>query len=161
MDVVYTEVGVVEIVATSATDSHGAGGNATESFTTQWFMYPTGTGPHGTQAISLPYECALCVTLQTDHRGPSGRGRFYFPPPYPDILAAGGRFNPGFVSEACTAFGAYIDAVKADHDLVPVVVSNRRLILNEITSLLGGSVPDSQRRRRRSQAEARVQYWSA
>lgn len=60
-----------------------------------------------------------------------------------------------------TGLGDFFDSVKADHDLVPVVVSKRRLILNEITNVLVGAVPDSQRRRRRSQDEARVITWTA
>lgn len=159
LDVQYTEVGVVEIVATSATDSHGAGGDATESNTTAWWMWPTGTGPAG-GGETLPFEVACAVTLQTDHRGPSGRGRFYLPPFATAAMVAGGRFDNTIVGAVGAAVGAFFVAIEADHDLVPVVVSKRRLILNEVRSVSVGGVPDSQRRRRRSQPEARVAGWT-
>jgi hypothetical protein len=161
-DVKYVEVGVVEMTATDPTDAHGDGGNATESFGTQWFMWPIGLQPVGTgPGISLPFEVALAVTLQTDHRGPSGRGRAYLPPLSVNAMVAGGRYSPGIAAEAAGMVGSFFTAVAADHDLVPVVVSPRRIILNEVTSILVGAVPDSQRRRRRSQDEARVVVWAA
>lgn len=158
-DVIYTEVGVVSINATSATDKTGKGGNAAEDFTTQWHMYPSGLRPVGAGApYSLPYEVACALTLQTDYRGPSGRGRLYLPPFTMGAMADGGVYG-GLHVTAATAFGRFLTAVKAASPYVPVVVSNRRLQLHEVKEVLVGKVPDSQRRRRRSQDEARVTVW--
>jgi hypothetical protein len=160
-DVTYTELGVVEMTATESTAADGSGGNTSESNTTQWFMWPVGGQPHGlSPGIALPYEVALAITLQTDHRGPSGRGRTYLPPLNVNAMVAGGKFGPGIATECGAQLGDFFAAVKADHDLVPVVVSSRRLILNEITSVNVGVIPDSQRRRRRSQDEARIVAWT-
>lgn len=155
-DVVYTELGVVEL------NQSDPGGDVTESYGTQWFMHPVGSRPTGGAATtSLPYEVACCVSLQTDHRGASGKGRFYLPPFTKDAITNHGLFNMGVVSPVIVAVGAYIDAVKASTELVPIVVSRKHRILNEVTSINCGIVPDSQRRRRRSLSEARVPEWAA
>jgi len=155
-DVVYTEVGVVEMT------QDDPGGHVSESYGTQWFMYPTGTRPTGGAATtSLPYEVACAVSLQTDRRGGSGKGRFYLPPFSKDSVTNHGLFNMGVVSPVIAAIGAYIDAVKATSDLVPIVVSRKFRSLNEVKSITCGVVPDSQRRRRRQLSEARVAEWTA
>lgn len=155
-DVSYQEVGVVEL------NQSDPGGDVTESFGTQWFMYPTGSRPTGgSGSTSLPYEVACCVSLQTDHRGPSGKGRFYLPPFSKDGITNHGLFNMGVVSPVVVAVGAYIDNIKASTSLKPIVVSRTKKILNEVTSITCGIVPDSQRRRRRSLSEARVPEWTA
>lgn len=155
-DVVYTEVGVVEL------NQSDAGGDVTETYGTQWAMYPTTERPTGGSATtSLPYEVSCCVSLQTDHRGPSGKGRFYLPPFTKDGITVHGLFNMGVVSPVIVAIGDYIDSIKSSEDLVPIVVSRTKKILNEVTSINTGIVPDSQRRRRRSLNEARVAEWTA
>lgn len=155
-DVVYTEVGVVELNQTDP------GGDVTESWGTQWSMYATGARPVGGSATTcMPYEVSCCVSLQTDHRGPSGKGRFYLPPMSKDSITVHGLHNMGVVSPVIVAVGNYIDDVKASTDLKPIVVSRTHRILNEITSINCGIVPDSQRRRRRSISEARVAEWTS
>jgi hypothetical protein len=155
-DVVYTEVGVVEL------NQSDPGGDVTESYGTQWSMYPTGSRPTGGSATtSLPYEVACAVSTQTDHRGPSGKGRFYLPPFSKDAITNHGLYNMGVVSPVIVAIGNFIDSIKGSEDLVPIVVSRKHRILNEIKSINVGIVPDSQRRRRRSLSEARVPEWTA
>lgn len=153
----FTEVGCVMMEATAATDKNGLGGNMAQKFPTQWWMWPTGSRPIGTQGTpSLPYEVATAVSLQTDHRGPSGRGRIYLPPPAVQAATAGGIFTVDHVTHALNGAQSLIEAITANTSYVPLVVSPRRLILNTITSVNVGRVPDSQRRRRRSQDEART-----
>lgn len=160
VDVRYTEVGVVQLEQTDPKAKDGSGGNLEESYPTAWYMWPTGTGPVGRAAgPPLPYEVSCAVTLQTDHRGPSGRGRFYAPPFYSGAMQAGGIFATGAAESFATGFGDYVDGVKTNTPYLPIVVSSRRLILNEVTSINVGHVPDSQRRRRRNQDEARVTVW--
>lgn len=152
----FTEVGVVEKEQTSPTSADGTGGNLSQAYGTAWFMYPSGTVVSGSSgAVPLPFEVATCVTLATDHRGPSGRGRLYLPPTHINSMIAAGVFSGDYVTACNTLIGLYLESVKTNTPYVPVVVSRRRLILNEIVQTEVGKVPDSQRRRRRSQDEAR------
>jgi len=154
----FTELGVVTKTQTDGTDAHGEGGNLEQSYGTQWFMYPSGTVVGGSSGqVPLPFEVATAVTLQTDHRGPSGKGRLYLPPTHVLSMAAGGVYTGEFVAACNALVGGYFESIRDATPYVPVVVSRRRIILNEITSVLTGKVPDSQRRRRRSQDEARVE----
>lgn len=154
-DVKFTEVGCVMMEATSATAADGSGGNAAQRFATQWHPYIVGLEPAGTQATSLPYEVALAISLQTDHRGPSGRGRFYLPPLAVQSMAAGGLFSNGTITNILNGIVPWIEEINSATAWDVLVVSPRRLILNNVTSVNAGHVPDSQRRRRRSQDEAR------
>lgn len=154
----FTEIGVVQKEETSATDKDGKGGNLSQSYGTAWYMYPSGTVVSGSSGANpLPFEVATAVTLQTNHRGPSGRGRLYLPPTHINSMAAGGIYTNEFVVSCNSLIALYLEAVILATPYVPVVVSRRRLILNEIVSVACGQVPDSQRRRRRSQSEAPVE----
>jgi hypothetical protein len=159
-NVKYTESGIVQLTQTSATDSHGVGDAPEESFGTSWFMWPVGSEPVGTgSTISLPFEVCCAVSLQTDHRGPSGKGRLYLPPPDTAVMAANGVFGSGHVKFG-QVVAKYVENGMGASPYVPIVVSRRRLILNAITSINTGVVPDSQRRRRKSQDEARTNNWT-
>lgn len=160
--VVFTEIGAVTKTQTSGTDSDGTGGNLEQAFETQWHAYPVGSRPKGiSSGPTLPYEVACALTLQTDHRGASGRGRIYLPPFVTSSMAAGGVYDATFPAKCGKAMGAFFEDVTSATSLLPVIVSRRRIILNEVTSINAGRVPDSQRRRRRSQDEARALVWSA
>jgi hypothetical protein len=158
----FTEVGIVVKTQTTGTSADGTGGNLEQAFDTQWFAYPVGAQPTGSGTpVSLPYEVATAVTLQTDHRGASGRGRLYLPPLHVNCMGAGGVYTTQ-VPDVCGKFvGEIFDEFGTSSGWEPVVVSRRRVQLHPITQVLVGVVPDSQRRRRRSQAEARVAAWSA
>lgn len=162
-DVVFTEVGVVQKTQTDATAKDGTGGNLAQANGTQWYMYPVGSQPMGaTGTATLPFEVSCAVSTQTAHRGPSGKGRFYLPPFAVSMLAQHGMFEPTLLPNAVHLITDIFTSVKAGaRNLVPVVVSRRKIILNEITSVNVGAVPDSQRRRRRSQDEARASVWTA
>jgi hypothetical protein len=156
----FTEVGAVVKEQTTATASDGTGGNLSQSFDTQWFPYAVGSQPTGgSSSITLPFEVSCAVSLQTDKRGPSGRGRLYLPPFGIGFMQEGGKFTAATVATAGKFIGAIFDAMIADTGHVPVIVSRRRLVLNEVTSINCGLIPDAQRRRRRSQDEARVVEW--
>ena len=153
----FTEIGVVQKEQTSASDKYGKGGNLSQSYGTAWFMYPTGTVVSGSSgAVALPFEVATAVTLHTDHRGPSGRGRLYLPPTHINSMVAGGVYSDDYVNSCNSLISLYLEAVMVNTPYVPVVVSRRRLILNEVKTIATGHVPDSQRRRRRSQNEAPI-----
>lgn len=157
----WTEVGAVVKTQTDGTNADGTGGNLEQKFDTQWHAYPVGSQPTGSGgATSLPYEVSQAVTLQTDKRGPSGRGRLYLPPYSTSQVDLGGLFPVAVGSKAGDCFGRFFETMTGLSGYVPVIVSRRRIVLNEVTSINVGVVPDSQRRRRRSQNEARVTYWT-
>lgn len=159
-EVAFTEIGVAQITQTSATDAQGQGGNQAQDGGTSWELFPipggAGQVSGGGVGPALPFEVALAVTLVTDHRGPSGRGRLYLPPPSTSAMGYDGTFLTAVVTEAGALITSYFAGIKDATTYEPIVVSPRRLILNTITSIAVGKVPDSQRRRRRSQDEARV-----
>lgn len=162
-EVKYTKVGIVKETQTDGTSSDGSGGNLEQAFPTAWAQINGTTGIAGsaTGTHSLPYEVACAVSLHTDHVGPSGRGRTYFPPFYIGMMADGGNFVLGQVTGLGLALGGFFEAVEDDSDLMPVVVSRRRIILNEVRHITVGIVPDSQRRRRWAMPENPVTAWSA
>lgn len=160
-DVKFTEVGVVQETINTAVNADGTGGDLEQDYATQWAAFAPGAIPTGVGTASLPYEVACAVSLQTAHRGPSGRGRIYLPPFASTRMSTGGLFDTTWTADQCLHLGDYINLVKGATNLVPLVVSKRRKILNEVTALAVGRVPDSQRRRRRSQDEARTVGWTA
>jgi hypothetical protein len=154
-DVKYTEVGVVQL------NQDDPAGDVTESFQTEWFMYSTGTEPVGATSVSLPYEVSCCVTLQTDQRGARGRGRFYLPPFNINAITTHGLWNMATVGPVVSAIGdGFFDSVIGTASFRPIVVSRKFRVLNNVTSMNVGSVPDAQRRRRRSLVETRVNEWT-
>lgn len=161
-DVKFTEVGVVQEELNTATNADGSGGDLAQAYATQWAAWTVGQEPVGVQGgPSLPYEVAMAVTLQSDHRGPSGRGRFYLPPLAAAAMGDGGLFSTSARSDIGNTISSYLSAIVGGTAYVPVVVSKRRKILNTVTSANVGLVPDSQRRRRRSQDEARSNVYVA
>jgi len=161
-DVKFTEVGVTQKTQTDATAADGSGGNLNQDFDTQWAAYAVGSQPTGTAGgFGLPFEVALALTLNTDKRGASGRGRIYLPSLGTTAMAAGGRFNPIICNLMGAFIGAWFHSVTLAHTYKPLVVSRRRIVLNEVKSITVGAVPDSQRRRRRSQVEANTVAWTA
>jgi hypothetical protein len=153
----FTEVGVVQKQESTATNKDGTGGDLSQDYGTAWFMYPSGTVVSGSSgAVALPFEVATAVTLQTDTRGPRGRGRLYLPPTHINSMGAAGLYTDDYVNACNTLINLYIEAVKAATPYKPIVVSRRAMQLHEIVSINCGHVPDSQRRRRRSQQEARL-----
>jgi len=159
--VAYTEVGVNLYTQTEGTDSSGDGGNMSQDYDTAWYMYPVGSRPVGTTSLpSLPWEVACAVTFQTDHRGQSGRGRWYLPPPVTDAMGPGGVWLTEYSKRAGKCTGEFFQDIVDNTALEPVVVSRRRIILNTIKTINVGTVPDSQRRRRNAQDEARVTQYT-
>lgn len=162
-DVQWTEVGVTQWQQDSPKNADGSGGDAHQVYPNAWAAYSVGALPVGSSAAkSLPYEVSCAVTLHTNKRGPRGRGRLYLPPFATTAMDPLGKFQAGYVSTAGAAIGDLIEAVQGStYGYDGIVVSMREKVLNTITSVSVGKVPDSQRRRRRSQDEARVVAWSA
>jgi hypothetical protein len=160
-DVRITEVGVTSWVQDQPKNADGTGGDARQEYPNAFHAYPIGGELRGNGAMSLPYETSCAVTLLSDKRGPSGRNRLYLPPFATLYMKAGGVYDDITPISAGEFIGRHIDSVKALRTYVPVAVSMRQKVLNEIKAVEVGKVPDSQRRRRRSQDEARVVAWSS
>lgn len=162
-DVKFTAFGAALLTITEAKDKDGGGGNLSQDGETQWSLINGVTGIVGTTTEhSLPYEVATCVTMHTDHAGPSGRGRVYLPPPSINALDTGGKYLANQVVGAAHILSAWFTAVIAGaDDVVPVVVSQRRLFYTPISQVTVGIIPDSQRRRRWSQLESPQVAWTA
>lgn len=154
----FTELGVASIEQTAATDKEGKGGNQAQNGTTSWHLYDIASSATvgGGEGPALPYETSMAVSLQTTYRGASGRGRLFLPPHSVAAMIYGGVYSDTSVADAGALIQSYFAGIKGATPYLPIVVSPRRLVLNTITSINVGKVPDSQRRRRRSQAEARV-----
>jgi len=162
-DVKFTEVGVVSWTQTSAKNADGSGGDSAQDYPTAWSAYDVGTLPTGSAGSNcLPFETSCALTFQTNKRGPRGRGRAYLPPFSVSGLDAHGLYNTAAVAAAGGAVGGLFDDVKGStYAYLPVVVSQREVTLHEIVAINVGLVPDSQRRRRRSQSEGYTAAWTS
>lgn len=103
-------------------------------------------------------QTAIAVSLQTGRPGASYRGRFYMP-----ALGLGlsqGRFGALPTQELATDAAGWLNqvgdaapAVAGTGVMRPIVASNTRSVLTEVTSVRVGNRLDSQRRRAESQEE--------
>lgn len=127
---------------------------------TQYAAFAAGT-VKGSGSPSLPYEVAMAVTLNTNQRGASARGRVYLGPFSNGIMnSAGGLFDRTRATQFGSALGTnFIDAINGTGGWQFQVVSRTHLGASPIQGTRVGVVPDSQRRRRRSQPEVSVQTW--
>jgi hypothetical protein len=160
-DVVYTEVGAAQYTQNTPVGADGSGGDVTQDYPQGFYAWTVGARPVGTGGVSLPYEVSCAVTLQTDTRGPRGRGRFYLPPYQFNSLAAGGVFSNTHQTRIGDMVEKFLTQVKSETGHDPLVVSTRAKQLHKVTTANMGFVPDSQRRRRKGQDEARVTVWTA
>jgi hypothetical protein len=122
---------------------------------------PMAAGLLGTAPNSLPYEVALCLSLGTGQRGKSHRGRTYLGPLATGLMAGTqGLFDAAIVQATAatwwTEFAARLKTGVGGKQLELVVLSQKLATLFPVTGVRVGVVPDSQRRRRRSQQEAYV-----
>lgn len=131
-----------------------------------------GTPNTGIATDTLPYSLSMVLTLLTNARGKSHRGRIYLPPFGINALAAGGKYNQAAATDWGKGFGNnWIHELNTTTDYDVVVLSSRAKEGAVSTgaplapSALGvggvkvGIVPDSQRRRRKSLDEAYTTPW--
>jgi hypothetical protein len=108
---------------------------------------------------SLPYEVALCITLNSNLRGSRFRGRLYLGPLSSAGLGDNGLFTPSYATGVGHQVGLFLDRVNAGGVNKAMVISSKFNIATPIQGTRAGVVPDSQRRRRRGLAENYVQAW--
>lgn len=134
---------------------------ATELIATQYASF--GVNDHGVNAggkIPLPYEVAMCVGLNSNFRGPRFRGRVYLGPFCGGIMTSLGLFDAALSKAIANKLGvAFLDPINQTSPFDFHVLSRKYGTSVPIQGTRSGSVPDSQRRRRKSQPEAYQQAW--
>lgn len=121
-----------------------------------------GVNAKGTLPVStaLPWEVALCLTLNSNERGRSYRGRTYLGGLTQSQMGNSGMFNAAQVQGIAANFGSiFVAGVNANTGCQFQVVSRTHLVASPVQGVRVGLVPDSQRRRRRNQPEGYVQSW--
>jgi hypothetical protein len=117
---------------------------------------------------ALPNEVACCLTLLTDTPGKSTRGRVYLGGLSAQFMDTGyvgstaGLFVGSLVHEVAARFGNHvINGLHNDSDAQAEVniVSRVHGSSRGVGGVRVGIVPDSQRRRRRSQPENKYLAW--
>jgi hypothetical protein len=122
---------------------------------TQYAPFVTPADVKGSSATTLPYEVACCVSFGTGIRGGRNRGRMFLGPLGPAIVGAQGKFDDAMVHiighHVAEMFLRRLPALAPG--LALTVASGRYATARLVTDMRVGHVPDSQRRRRRSQDE--------
>lgn len=116
-------------------------------------------GGGGVQAFVLP-QTALAISLMTDRRGATGRGRFYIPMPVLDPDATDGwRVPTGPIDAVLGSAKSFLEALgnSAGFDLLTglkVVVASTKGYNSDVTGVRVGRVVDTIRSRRGSLSES-------
>lgn len=153
----YVKTSLVQLGSAGGSSAQ-QGGNVTSNFAANLV---------GEGQFALPYEVACVATLRTvgqqsggASHGRENRGRVYFGGLAQVVMGADGLFAPAQVNIFASNLGAFFDSVHGATDQHAAVVSKAHLLSHPITMIQMGVVPDSQRRRRRSQDENRSAIWS-
>lgn len=107
---------------------------------------------NGFSTRSLPFQCALVISLRTIVPGRKGRGRVYMPISNTVDMAAG-QLNLTAITALSAGFVTYLQALKGlsigGQNTVPVIVSPlTSAIPAAVTRIVVDSVIDTQQRRR-------------
>jgi len=125
---------------------------------TVYAPFAPGTGIGQGVQNPLPYEVSCCISLNTNFRGPRFRGRSYLGPLDQSIMAADGLFDNGATGLIGQRFwNAFVMGVTDNSDFELHVVSQKWNTSAAVIGCRTGVVPDSQRRRRKSQKELYAQ----
>lgn len=113
--------------------------------------------PGGAGGATLhPFQVSLAVSLVTDRRGPSGKGRFYLPLPVAGVTDAG-LVSGDITQDVALRVATFLDAVAnrngADTAQPAVVVASTKGFLSPVRGVRVGRVLDTIRTRRRSLEE--------
>jgi hypothetical protein len=156
---IYNQINISYIEQNSGTDKNGKGGDQKTLVPTVQVPITVDTRGGSTNPM-LPYEVALCLTLQTDTRSPTTRGRVYLGGLTTQILGTAGKFDTAGIGALAVGFGTHL--VKNVHDTTSWrlnVVSRRTASAREVQGIAVGVIPDSQRRRRNALSESPLQGW--
>lgn len=130
------------------------------------------SGSAGSASVPLPYETSTCISLYGYEPGTFAadrarkRGRFYLPPMSNGTMDVGGVIKDEYVHSLSEALDAFLNdlqgkrvefgspSVDAGYWRLVVVSGIGAGLATQVEAVGVGRVPDSQRRRRRSQSEA-------
>ncbi len=104
-----------------------------------------------------PFQCSLAVSLGTDRRGSSGRGRYYLPMPAMGVGADGEISNGDALfcrNSAQTWLNALNNSPGVDNTTGGVIIASGKGFETKVTTVRVGRVVDTVRSRRRSLDEA-------
>ncbi len=118
---------------------------------------PTST-PGGAGGMRYPLQVAFVVSLNTDRRGASGKGRVFLPCPGLALYPSDGRTSAGEAQDVATSFAQFIDALNdvpgLDASAPKVTIASGKGYNSDVTSVRCGRVFDTVRSRRTSQVES-------
>lgn len=121
-------------------------------------LYEVVPGQSGSGQTPMPPQTSLCITLETGAtRGRAHRGRIYLPP-VTQALGSDGRLSTTQAEQATLASSSWLDDM-TDLMIAPAVVMSSlgTGTTRTITGTSVGRVLDTQRRRRRSAPEERME----
>jgi hypothetical protein len=95
-----------------------------------------------------PPQVALAVSLVTDRRGPTGRGRIYLPAPPHDVQAADGRTAAALAQQTATLFAGFINRLNGPAGFGDVSIVSTKGYSTKVTGVRVGRVLDTIRSRR-------------
>lgn len=157
----YDSISISYLEQTTPGGSSGGSGDLHTLIPTITYDLPAAL-PGGAAPPALPFEVALALTLQTDTKGPSYRGRTYLGGLATGVLAGdgSGTFDATKVQTIAAGWGTtVIDGIFQAGTWQAQVVSRAKGTARAIQGIAVGVVPDAQRRRRQSQSESYAQAW--
>lgn len=98
-------------------------------------------------------QVAVAVSLVTDRRGASGRGRFYIPAPAVDVEPLSGRMSIAAAQNIAAVAGRFVDDISRLPGLGVVAVQSNKGLTSGVEGVRVGRVLDTIRSRRTSIAE--------
>lgn len=124
-----------------------------------WEQMPGAGVKGGLQVVPMPFQVSWAISLGTDRRGPTGRGRFFQPLPAAAIERATGGVptaaQTGCRASAVTFLEALNNSPGPDGPgSIRVVVASSKGYNSPVTSVRVGRVLDTIRSRRRSLDES-------
>lgn len=127
-------------------------------YTSDPFIVDVADAPGQNAGFVQLAQIAVAVSLTTDRRGPSGKGRYYLPMPCYPVVSGDLRYsdvNRDLIATASQTFLNNINnAVGLDVGDIRVVVASTKGFNTAVTGVRVGRVPDTIRSRRRGLPEA-------
>lgn len=130
------------------------------AYTDDAVIIPAVTPGSGSDAPQFPSQVALAISLQTERRGASGRGRFYVPAPQVAIMSTTGTMAVPDQERCVGAAEGLLNAINNAPNLdingprFQVVVASSKGFNSPVTRVRVGKALDTIRSRRRSLEEA-------
>jgi hypothetical protein len=102
----------------------------------------------GSVSSNLPLQISCAVSLVTQRRGPTGKGRFYLPSPALGTLTAAGLMTASTAQAIATSAAAFMSALNGPAGFGNAVVVSTKGYDTVVEGVRVGVVPDTIRSRR-------------